>query len=92
MVNERMVLRVETVLLIVAVLCVFALIFYLGHLSAGLNKKIEKFYAGNFVVDFSDPLKDIFTVELTCAIGEITEHDELYFRIINKGSQEKPLV
>lgn len=81
----------ETVLLIIAVLVLMALIFYLGRLSVNLKPKDKKFQAGNLVVDVSDPLKDILSIELTCAIAEILEQDELYFKVVHRRSQEKPL-
>ena len=47
-------------------------------------------YDGFFKVNTSDPDKDVFTLELTCAVGSIPEKDELIFKVENVSSQEKP--
>lgn len=61
--------------------------FILGVLFGRSRKK----YDGVFRVDTSNPEKDIFSLELECAIGSIPDKKELVFKVVNECSQEKPL-
>ena len=59
--------------------------FILGVLFGRKKKK----YDGVFRVDTANPEKDIFSLELECALGSIPEKKELTFRVVNECSQEK---
>lgn len=61
--------------------------FILGVLFGRTKKK----YDGVFRVDTTNPEKDIFSLELHCALGSIPEKRELVFKVANECSQEKPL-
>lgn len=61
--------------------------FVLGVLFGRTKKK----YDGIFRVDTTNPEKDIFSLELHCALGSIPEKKELVFEVVNECSQEKPL-
>lgn len=47
---------------------------------------------GIFHVDTTDPNKDVFSLEVTCALGEIPEKEYLILKVENTSSQEKPAV
>lgn len=47
---------------------------------------------GIFHVDTTDPNKDVFSLEVTCALGEIPEKEYLILKVENNSSQEKPAV
>ena len=47
---------------------------------------------GIFHVDTTDPNKDVFSLEVTCALGELPEKEYIIFKVQNDSSQEKPTV
>ena len=60
-----------------------------GFLLGVLFGRKKKKYDGIFRVDTSNPEKDVFSLELECALGSIPEKKELIFRVANVSSQEK---
>lgn len=58
-----------------------------GYL-VGTGKKLKP--DGYFRVDTMNPDKDVFTLELTCPIGEIPAKEYVIFQVTNVSSQEKP--
>lgn len=62
----------------------------IGFLIGVLFGRKKKKYDGIFRVDTSNPDKDVFSLELECALGSIPEKKELIFRVANVSSQEKP--
>ena len=60
-----------------------------GFLLGVLFGRKKKKYDGIFRVDTSNPDKDVFSLELECALGSIPEKKELIFRVANVSSQEK---
>ena len=54
----------------------------------GTGKKLNP--DGFFRVDTTNPDKDVFTLELTCPIGEIPTKKYVIFEVTNASSQEKP--
>lgn len=61
----------------------------IGFLLGVLFGRKKKKYDGIFRVDTSNPDKDVFSLELECALGSIPEKKELIFRVANVSSQEK---
>lgn len=61
----------------------------IGFLLGVLFGRKKKKYDGVFRVDTSNPDKDVFSLELECALGSIPEKKELIFRVANVSSQEK---
>ena len=61
-----------------------------GFLLGVLFGRKKKKYDGVFRVDTANPEKDIFSLELGCALGSIPEKKELVFKVVNECSQEKP--
>ena len=58
-------------------------------------KKVRKVIGdvdGIFHVDTTDPNKDVFSLELSCALGELPEKEYIIFKVQNDSSQEKPTV
>lgn len=51
--------------------------------------KGKKHYDGVFRVNTDNPEKDVFSLELECAIGSIPSKNELIFKVVNESSQEK---
>lgn len=72
--------------IIIVLLVIFA--FLLGYVlgSRSLNKGAD----GAFVVDMTDPEKDVFRIELNCPIGSIPTKKKMIFTVENRSSQEKP--
>lgn len=62
-----------------------------GFILGVLFGRSRKRYDGVFRVDTTNPEKDIFSLELECAIGSIPDKKELVFKVVNERSQEKPL-
>lgn len=62
----------------------------IGFLLGVLYGRKKKKYDGVFRVDTANPEKDIFSLELGCALGSIPEKKELVFKVVNERSQEKP--
>lgn len=65
--------------------------FIVGFILGVLFGRKKKKYDGIFRVDTANPEKDIFSLELECALGSIPEKKELVFKVVNECSQEKPL-
>lgn len=61
----------------------------IGFLLGVLFGRKKKKYDGIFRVDTSNPDKDVFSLELECALGSIPEKKELIFKVANECSQEK---
>ena len=64
----------------------------IGFLLGFLFRRKKKKYDGIFRVDTSNPDKDVFSLELECALGSIPEKKELIFKVVNECSQEKPFL
>lgn len=47
---------------------------------------------GRLIVNTTDPDKDVFALDLDCALGELPEREYIVFKVDNKSSQEKPVV
>lgn len=60
-----------------------------GILIGFLFGRMHKSYDGVFKVNTTNPDKDVFTLELSCPIGEIPKKRQLIFKV-NNCSQEKP--
>lgn len=63
----------------------------IGMIIGFIMGRMKRYYDGVFRVNTSDPNKDVFTLELSCAIGDIPNKRYLAFRVENISSQEKPL-
>lgn len=70
----------------------FVLLLFIGYIFGYVIAKRRKQYDGIFRVDTSNPDKDIFSLELECALGSIPEKKELIFKVVNECSQEKPFL
>ena len=70
---------------VIALLIICGFIF--GYIL-GIGKKLKP--DGFFKVNTTDPDKDVFTLELTCPIGEIPTKEYIIFQVTNTSSQEKP--
>lgn len=64
-------------------------VFFLGMACAywKMNRKPD----GIFRVNTVDPDKDVFSVEIHIPLAELPTKKTLYFKVVNEGSQEKPL-
>lgn len=62
-----------------------------GIIIGVIISRTKSSYDGIFRVDTTDPDKDVFTLELLCALGEIPNRRYLAFKVVNTSSQEKPL-
>lgn len=74
-----------------AVIAVIILLIICGVIFGyilGTGKKLKP--DGFFKVNTTDPDKDVFTLELTCPIGEIPTKEYVIFEVKNVSSQEKP--
>ena len=85
------VLMANVLIEILVLFIVVIISMFIGTILGIKKWERKKFHAGNIVVDLSDPLKDVLNMELECSITEMLAQDELYFKVIIKGSQEKPL-
>lgn len=75
---------------VVIALTVFLLGLWAGFCIAGLGRnKIDK-YSGSFVIDLSDPMKDICRLELEEDLDSIysKQHIRLLVKTIGDDSQE----
>ncbi len=70
------------------------LVFRIGF-RYGIYKSYMAFIKNNtngiFRVDTTNPDKDVFSLEITCPIGELPEKDYIVFKVENDSSQEKPV-
>lgn len=51
----------------------------------------KKHYDGVFRINTSNPEKDVYSLELNDILGNLENKKELRLKIVNEGSQEKPL-
>lgn len=65
---------------------------FIGIIIGVIIGKAKKNCDGIFKVNTTDPNKDVFTLELSCPIGEIPKRKHLLFMVENISSQEKPFV
>lgn len=46
---------------------------------------------GTLTVNTTDPEKEVFSLNLDCALGELTTREYIVFKVENTSSQEKPV-
>lgn len=51
----------------------------------------KKHYDGVFRINTTDPEKDVYSLELNDILGELENRKEIRLKVVNEGSQEKPL-
>lgn len=51
----------------------------------------KKHYDGVFRINTTDPEKDVYSLELNSILGELENRKEIRLKVVNEGSQEKPL-
>ena len=51
----------------------------------------KKHYDGVFRINTTDPEKDVYSLELNNILGELENRKEIRLKVVNEGSQEKPL-
>ena len=68
----------------------FAVGLVIGLIIGILFGRIRKKYDGAFIVDLTNPDKDVLTVELSCPIGELPNKKYVIFKV-NSSSQTLPL-
>ena len=73
-------------------IAIISLSLFVGYILGYVIAKRNKHYDGIFRVDTSNPDKDVFSLELECALGSIPEKKELIFKVANECSQEKPFL
>ena len=84
----------DLIIVVLASMLIFSAIvtaFYLGKSMSKRPQEYKKFQAGEFLIDMTDPMDEVLSINLTCNLLELLDQDEVYFKIINKSSQEKPL-
>lgn len=66
---------------IISIICIVILSFMFGYYFCKLSRKKLQ-YAGQFVIDMSDPMKDIFRLDLEVSIEEVYASDEILLRVV----------
>ena len=51
----------------------------------------KKHYDGVFRINTTDPEKDVYSLELNSFLGDLENRKEIRLKVVNEGSQEKPL-
>ena len=51
----------------------------------------KKHYDGVFRINTTDPEKDVYSLELNSILGDLENRKEIRLKVVNEGSQEKPL-
>jgi len=51
----------------------------------------KKHYDGVFRINTTDPEKDVYSLELNDILGKLENRKEIRLKVVNEGSQEKPL-
>ena len=69
-------------------LLVFLAIIVLATL---IYRHEQKHYDGVFRINTTDPDKDVYSLELNDILGELENRKEIRLKVVNEGSQEKPL-
>ena len=73
-------------------LLVLAMIVYVIDIVISIKYiKMKKHYDGVFRINTTDPEKDVYSLELNNILGDLENRKEIRLKVVNEGSQEKPL-